>query len=127
MREGGNTAGKALSLTDFCARAREPGAILSGPAQTDFREGWAKMPFVGKRSHFWRLHTSSPNYTVHESLCKQVAATTLQAPAFGVGNTKLCVHCQRIAKFRHLPLPTARERRLWIDHLEPKGGEPPTP
>lgn len=122
--KGSGLVGTAQSLKDLCARAREPGAVCSGPPIAGFEGGWAKMPFAGEVPHYWRRNRYFqdfyvPNAKHWDSLCGTLSTATVpQAPAFGIGTYRICRHCERIANLKRIDLPTAADRLTWADHLE---------
>lgn len=105
-------------------------ARLSGPAMPhNFERGWARMPFRGTSTHYFRpdpvlpwVHdpTHGP-LRVYESLCKHVkdAVPNLRVPMLGPGNTTLCRSCQRAARVMRIPEPTAAERGTFVEHMRP--------
>lgn len=84
---------------------KPPGSFSGGPIE-DFSDGWALIPFVGERGHYWREITrglrkqgivTDDDVRVYRSLCGVTGRTTSRARAMNVGNWAVCKHCQKKA------------------------------
>lgn len=105
-------------------------ALLSGPPMTlNFERGWARMPFRGHSTHYFRpdpvlpwVHdpTHGP-LRIYESLCGLVkdASPNPRVPALGPGNMPLCKKCRTAARVLRLPEPTAAERVTFTEAPRP--------
>jgi hypothetical protein len=100
----------------------KPPGTFSGEPIKSFREGWALLPFVGKRGHYWKDITESSRRkhpeeacrftAILSSLCGVEGGTTERAPALNVGNWSLCKKCQAKA-----PRWARKEERatIWVN------------
>lgn len=76
--------------------------IISGPP-IKLHNGWARMPFVGMKSHYWRedRHTLPAQISergrtrFYVASCGALAVTDDRAPAFNEGNWPRCKRCQQ--------------------------------
>jgi hypothetical protein len=84
---------------------KPPGSFSGRPIE-DFADGWALIPFVGERGHYWREITrglrrqgivTDDDVRVYRSLCGVTGSTTSRARAMNVGNWAECKHCQKKA------------------------------
>lgn len=77
------------------------GLMSDGPIKP-FTGGWAKLPFVGSRVHFWEDTTNywrsqrqlPEDFQALDALCGVVGEATDRAPALGAGNWPKCKKCQ---------------------------------
>lgn len=99
---------------------KPPGKFSGGPIES-LLDGWALIPFVGMRGHYWREITAGlrrrqlvtdPDVRVYRSLCGVTGSTTSRVGAMNVGNWPLCKHCQKSA-----PRWTRKDERVtcWND------------
>ena len=99
---------------------KPPGTFSGGPI-ADFTDGWALIPFVGDRGHYWRDITrglrkqgliADESMRVYRSLCGVTGSATPRSPALNVGNWPLCKHCTKKA-----PRWARKEERVtcWSD------------
>lgn len=78
----------------------EAKALSGGPIDI-LKQGWALMPFVGKRAHFWIEDTDTMPPTIGEAgrvryyraLCGVLAVTNGKVPALAHGSWQKCGNC----------------------------------
>lgn len=78
--------------------------LLSVGPLENLKRGWALLPFVGKRAHYWVEDTKTMPSTIgkagrvryYRSFCGVLGVTNHSVPALGVGNFPRCKTCQRI-------------------------------
>lgn len=78
----------------------EAGALSGGPLDS-LKRGWALMPFVGKRAHYWieDIETMPPTIgkagrvRYYRSLCGATAVTNYRVPALAHGSWPKCGNC----------------------------------
>ena len=84
---------------------KPPGKFSGGPIE-DLVDGWALIPFVGERGHYWREITrglrqqgliTDENVRVYRSMCGVTGSATSRARPMNVGNWLVCKHCQKRA------------------------------
>lgn len=77
--------------------------ISGGPIQ-HLTKGWAVIPFVGKRAHWWIEDTETMADTApegpapvryYQAACKVLAVTNAKIPALDPGDIPRCKRCQR--------------------------------
>lgn len=96
------------------------GAILSGGPIEHLLQGYALIPFTGRKPHYWKedAETMLPaicdggRVRYYRSACGLEGRTSCRIPALGVGNMQVCKHCARITK----KLPTAKDRITFVGH-----------
>ena len=83
---------------------RDSGGLASDGPIADFANGWAKLGFIGDKTHYWRPARGASDaigprgrVKLLRSLCQLDGTTTEQVPAFKPGNYPRCRHCQRQA------------------------------
>ena len=76
--------------------------LSDGPVE-HLKRGWALMPFIGSRAHFWIEDTETiipqirdgGRVRYYTALCGAVALTDNKVPALGVGNWPKCMRCRK--------------------------------
>lgn len=66
--------------------------MINGPTNLP---GWAVLPFVGDRSHYWLLPRNpvGGEYTPVESMCGLQRGVTKAVPALGDRGSERCKNC----------------------------------
>lgn len=74
---------------------------MSGGPIEPFPEGWALIPFVGERAHYWRETVPGMCGGVrvrnYRSMCGLKGETARHSPALEPGNWPKCKRCERKA------------------------------
>lgn len=93
------------------------GGTFSGAPIENLREGWARIPFHGRKAHWWVEMALDPpiiagggRVRAYTSACGMEGETTWARPALGVGTMGWCKRCAQ----KHVP-PNARERLTFLD------------
>lgn len=76
--------------------------LLSGPPLKNLRKGWALLPFVGNRAHYWIEDTEIPlakldergRIRYYQSKCRLLGVTRPTVPALEPGNWPRCKRCE---------------------------------
>ena len=71
--------------------------MISG-SPIELENGWALMPFVGNRAHYWELDHKGENTSYYISLCGVDAVTRKEAGPLEPGNWPLCKRCTNNSK-----------------------------
>lgn len=86
--------------------ALKPPGKFSGGQIENLADGWALIPFVGLRGHYWHEITAGlrrkhlivdDDLRVYRSLCGVTGSASSHAKPMNVGNWPLCKHCQKKA------------------------------
>lgn len=75
--------------------------MISGGPIWNLKKGWALLPFVGKRAHYWIEDTTTmvPNISevgrtrYYNSLCGVVGVVNHKVPALDHGSWPRCARC----------------------------------
>lgn len=95
--------GEVVSLANA-----KTGSKFSGGLVTDFAGGWALIPFIGEKPHYWENRDDiarevgmdmSGDRQVWKSLCGVWGSTHAKVPPLGAGDFGMCKRC--LAKAPH--------------------------
>lgn len=109
-----------------------PEGKFSGGPIDDFTGGWARIPFVGMKGHYWNDQTDTIRALIAKdggeppaadarlfvSLCNVFGRTDSRVPPLHVGTIGLCKRCQKKA-----PRWTRKEERATFLETHPEAAE----